>query len=110
MEFKDYFKKERTKISLSQADISKDLNVSQSLVAKWERGECTPNYEKLTDIADYFKTDINNLLGYIPNDMQFRTRELEKLADRLGLNSMTKEQREQWEQSATILANGILKK
>ena len=110
MEFKDYFKENRQKFKKSQRTIAEDLKVSQSLVAQWERGKCTPNFNTLQDIADYFQTDINKLLGYIPNNTNYKNYNFEKIMEQLGIKDMNDEQYKKWIESATILAKGILNK
>jgi transcriptional regulator with XRE-family HTH domain len=62
--FKLEFKRLRISKKLSQRDVAEDLNVSQSLIAQWERGACLPNQDMIIQIADYFHANQNDLIGY----------------------------------------------
>ena len=48
---------------LSQINFAKILNVTQSTVAKWERGEREPNFEMLVQLAKFFNVSTDYLLG-----------------------------------------------
>ncbi|GAB2021688.1 hypothetical protein RyT2_07620 [Pseudolactococcus yaeyamensis] len=51
----------RLKIGLTQKEISKKLNVSQSTYSDWEKGKMKP--KNLQQIADFFDVSINYLSG-----------------------------------------------
>lgn len=48
---------------LTQATLAKQLNISPSTVAMYERGERNPDPEMLKKIANYFSVSIDYLLG-----------------------------------------------
>ena len=51
------------------------LNLTESAIGMYERGERTPNFEVLEEIADFFNVDMDFLLGRtnIPNRYQAQT-------------------------------------
>lgn len=61
--FGDIFKMLRLEKGLSQDKIAEELNVSQSLIAKWESHQSTPAPEMLDYIADYFDISTDYLIG-----------------------------------------------
>lgn len=61
--FGDIFKMLRLEKGLSQDKIAEELNVSQSLIAKWESHQSTPAPEMLDYIADYFDVSTDYLIG-----------------------------------------------
>lgn len=48
---------------LSQVELAKALNVSQSMIARWESDECEPTATNILAIADYFNVTTDLLLG-----------------------------------------------
>ena len=48
---------------MSQRELAQKLFVSQQAVAKWERGDATPNPETVVKIADIFGVSTDELLG-----------------------------------------------
>ena len=61
--FAKQIKKLRKDFKLSQAQLAKNLNVTQQAVGKWETGKSTPDSITLKNIAEYFNTSIDFLLG-----------------------------------------------
>lgn len=62
-QFQNIFKELRTAKKMSQENMAKELNVSQSLINNWETGRSTPAPEMLIYIADYFDVSIDYLVG-----------------------------------------------
>jgi transcriptional regulator with XRE-family HTH domain len=69
--FKDTFKKLRNKKGLTQEELTKELSVylgtkiSRSTIGSYEQGARQPDIETLISIANYFKVDMNYLLGWV---------------------------------------------
>lgn len=61
--FQDVFKDLRLEKDLSQDKIAEELDVSSSLVSKWENNQSTPAPEMLEYIADYFNVSVDYLIG-----------------------------------------------
>lgn len=53
----------RCRAGLTQAELSKKLNISPSTVGMWEKGYRSPDYEMLKRIADFFDVSADYLLG-----------------------------------------------
>lgn len=53
----------RKKNHLKQADIAKELNVSQQVISNIERGITTPDLEQLKKLADTYKMSLDQLVG-----------------------------------------------
>ena len=62
----------RTKQNLSQQELANILHVSQQSIYKYENGITTPDVNTLIDMADYFHTSIDYLVGYstIPHKIE----------------------------------------
>ena len=62
----------RTKQNLSQQELANILHVSQQSIYKYENGITTPDVNTLIDMADYFHTSIDYLIGYstIPHKIE----------------------------------------
>lgn len=54
MLFKDKLKELRKNKNISQYDLAKELNISRSVVAKWETGLTLPNEELIESLIEYF--------------------------------------------------------
>ena len=52
----------RKKQKMTQSEVAEKLNVSFQAVSLWERGETTPEIEKLTEIADLYGVSVDWLL------------------------------------------------
>lgn len=61
--FIERLKELRTEKGLSQAQLSKDIDFSQSAIAYWETGERTPNAQAIIALAQYFGVSADYLLG-----------------------------------------------
>jgi DNA-binding protein len=63
--FKDRIKELRKDKNLSQEELGKEINYTQSGVAKWESGEREPSINMLIKLARYFNVPIDYLVGNI---------------------------------------------
>lgn len=53
--------------NLSLEQLSYELNLSKSAVAKWEADECKPSLDNLLKICDFYQIDIYTLLKEVSN-------------------------------------------
>ena len=53
----------RLEMNISRKQLAHMLNVSERLVAYWERGQRECNFDMLIAIADIFSTSVDYLLG-----------------------------------------------
>ena len=60
--FKDIIKDLREAQELSQYELAKALQVSQSAIAKWELGKTEPTASALISISKFFKVSTDYLL------------------------------------------------
>lgn len=63
MEFKDRLRELRTARGLSQMQLAKMLNISQSAVAKWELGKTEPTASAIIKLAKFFDESTDYILG-----------------------------------------------
>lgn len=56
-------KQRRKELGYSQLDISKELQINQSKLSKYENGDLEPNLETLGILANYYEVSIDWLLG-----------------------------------------------
>ncbi len=63
MEYKDRIKDLRTNAGLSQMQLAKKINVSQSAVAKWELGKTEPTASAIIALAEFFDETTDYILG-----------------------------------------------
>ena len=61
--FRERLKELRVEMKLSQADLAKELNVSQRSISSWETGFRQPDFETLERIAKFFDVTTDYLLG-----------------------------------------------
>ena len=81
------FRKER---SLTQEQLSEVLGVTAGAVYKWEAGLSVPDIELIVEMADFFDTSVDVLLGYEMKDNRLdatvkRLQEYRRQKDRAGL-------------------------
>jgi transcriptional regulator with XRE-family HTH domain len=62
-------KKERKRKGISQKMLSTRLNISQSNVSEWERGDSRPTIENLIKIADILGVTVDYLIGRTDNPL-----------------------------------------
>ncbi len=55
----------RTSHNITQAELSKYLKISKSLISMYERDKRKPSFEILEGITDFFNVDMNTLHGVI---------------------------------------------
>lgn len=63
MEFKDRLRELRTARGLSQMQLAKMLNISQSAIAKWELGKTEPTASAIIKLAKFFDESTDYILG-----------------------------------------------
>ncbi len=63
MEFKDKLKQLRTEKGISQYKLAQDINISRSVIAKWEIGLSIPSKDNLVVLAKYFNIPEENLIS-----------------------------------------------
>ena len=61
--FSIIFKELRNNAGLTQQEIARSLDVSQSTITMWENDKRRPDLEMLEFIADFFNVDLNYLTG-----------------------------------------------
>ena len=76
--------------SLTQEQLSEVLGVTTGAVHKWEAGLSVPDIQLIVQMADFFDTSVDVLLGYAMQDNRLdaavkRLRELRRQKDRAGL-------------------------
>lgn len=69
--FSERLKILRLKKELSQQGLADELGVSKSSISMYERGQREPDFETLEAIADYFNVDMNYLIGYSDNPVDW---------------------------------------
>lgn len=60
----------RKKLGLTQEALAGKLNLSFQAVSKWENAQSSPDISLLPDLACALETDIDSLLGYLPEKKQ----------------------------------------
>lgn len=63
IQFKERLKELRKEKQLSQAQLAKELQVSQRSISSWETGFRQPDFETLEQLAKYFNVTTDYLLG-----------------------------------------------
>lgn len=61
--FKDRLKKLRKLHELTQEEVAKRLSISRPSYSRYETGEREPDFEMVKQIADFFETSADYLLG-----------------------------------------------
>ena len=61
--FGQQIKSLRKQNKMSQAELARQLEVTQQAIGKWETGKSTPDSATLSRIAEIFKTSVDFLLG-----------------------------------------------
>jgi transcriptional regulator with XRE-family HTH domain len=62
-DFQNIFKRLRNSCGLTQAEMAEKIGISRSTIGMYETGAREPDFETLEKIADFFKVDIDYLLG-----------------------------------------------
>lgn len=65
-------RKLRLEKDLSQQELANLIHSTQQSIYKYEKGITSPNLEMLTNIADFFETSVDYLIGYtdIPHKIE----------------------------------------
>lgn len=63
MKFSQILKQLREKENLSQADLSKEVGIPQSIIAKYEKNQTAVTVKRLIILADFFNVTVDYLLG-----------------------------------------------
>ena len=50
--------------SLTQEQLAEAMGVTVGAVSKWEKGACVPDIGLIMELADFFETSVDVLLGY----------------------------------------------
>ncbi len=61
--FPSRLKKAREKTGFTQREVSKETNISQSTIAKYETGDLEPDIEKLAILAEFYQVSADWLIG-----------------------------------------------
>jgi len=56
----------RKRMGLSQKDLAEKLYVSVQAVSKWERGESTPDLNRVCELSELLRIPVGDLLGAVP--------------------------------------------
>lgn len=62
-EFAKRLKELRIEKGVSQVRLAKFINVSQSMITRWESDECEPTASNIAAIANFFEVSADYLLG-----------------------------------------------
>ena len=65
MKFQERLKELRTQRNLSQMELAKATDISQSAIAKWELGKTEPTASAIITLAKYFDESTDYLLGLV---------------------------------------------
>ena len=88
-DFQNVFRKLRTSIGYTQAELADALGISRSRIGMYETGAREPDFETLEIIADFFNVDTDYLLGrtnkttFIPKSDYYTNEETAKLAQEM---------------------------
>ena len=58
----------RKRHNLTQEQLAQELNVSRQVIAKWEKGESTPDLHHSMKIADFFGVTLDALVNHNPEE------------------------------------------
>lgn len=67
-EFSKNLARIRKEKKISQAELAKELGLTQQVVSGYEKGKCCPNLEVAAKIADYFSVSLDTLAGHVVKD------------------------------------------
>lgn len=63
MDFAEHLKTLRKKDKMTQAQVAKEIQISQQGYASWEQGKKRPSHENLVKIAKLFKVSVDSLVS-----------------------------------------------
>ena len=58
----------RKRRNLTQEQLAQEINVSRQVIAKWEKGESTPDLHHSMNIANYFGVTLDALVNHNPDE------------------------------------------
>lgn len=61
----NYIKSKRRERGLSPKDIARILNIKETEIIKWEKGEVQPADLNVSGLAEVFNTTVDNIVGII---------------------------------------------
>jgi len=64
MKLQENIKNNRKALNMTQEQLAEAMNVTVGTVSKWESGASTPDLTTLMELADFFQTSIDALLGF----------------------------------------------
>ena len=70
MDFKDNLKKIRELSGFTRVEMANQLNMTPAAYGAYELGKREPKFTKLCEIAELLHTSIDELLGYVPQNMR----------------------------------------
>ena len=73
----------RLQRGMSQRELANRLNISNSTVSMYERGEREPNFEMLETIGDFFNVDTDYLIGKEDGSMYYLDPDVAEMAQEL---------------------------
>lgn len=62
-QFKDILKEKRKALKLDQYELAEAIGTYQATVTSWETGKRYPSFMLLSDLADFFKCSVDELMG-----------------------------------------------
>ncbi|MDN3200471.1 helix-turn-helix transcriptional regulator [Enterococcus faecalis] len=66
--FTERLKELRKRNKLTQKELANFLGVSRDVYANWENGRAKPDFLQLSNMADYFDTNIDYLVGRVDKE------------------------------------------
>jgi transcriptional regulator with XRE-family HTH domain len=84
LEFGEILYSLRKKHHLSQKQLADELNVAQTSINYWEKGERTPSIDAAKKIADYFDVSINDLVSGLIEKSKSQLKKTNKFLDYLS--------------------------
>lgn len=60
----------RMRHQLTQEEVAERLNVSRQVIAKWEKGESTPDIQHCMELAKLYNVTLDNLVNFKEADEQ----------------------------------------
>lgn len=110
LDFPNIMKDLRIQRGMTQKELAKLLNVSQSAVYYWESGKREPNLDMLFKISDIFNIGVDDLIGLPDTIPDLSEKEIERLSSYNDNGNtcfykieLTEEEIEEWEQYHRIL-------
>ena len=82
-----FLKELRKEKELTQEQLAETLNVSRRTVSRWETGSNMPDLDLLVEMADFFDTSVDALIGY-----QMKDNRLDAALERLTALCQSKDQ------------------